>query len=132
MCAWEGCNRGTTRRVAVFDRRFQLRTHAHGSASDKPAGVVALTCFELRRQGLALNSTSSGDAVIIYTLDHMHAQIAITAAERRLHVLMAKPGVQTLDEYRRVLEAVAAGGVLVVTVMWTFQSQSTQPTVLRI
>ncbi|KAG2442217.1 hypothetical protein HYH02_009701 [Chlamydomonas schloesseri] len=25
---------------------------AHGAASDKPAGVVALTCFELRRQGL--------------------------------------------------------------------------------
>ncbi len=25
---------------------------AHGAASDKPAGVVALTCFDLRRLGI--------------------------------------------------------------------------------
>ncbi|KXZ54719.1 hypothetical protein GPECTOR_4g787 [Gonium pectorale] len=34
-----------------FSTRCYVPT-AHGAASDKPAGVVALSCFELRRQGL--------------------------------------------------------------------------------
>ncbi|GLC34343.1 hypothetical protein PLESTB_000739600 [Pleodorina starrii] len=138
---------------------------AHGAASDKPAGVVALSCFELRRQGLvgrivlcdmygsrmrevratirrkiadvydgldtslecfpedhveqeptaylrALDSMAPGDAAIIFVPDHLHAPIAIAAAQRRLHVLVAKPAVQTLDEHARLLEAVAKAGVL--------------------
>ncbi|GIL53428.1 hypothetical protein Vafri_9013, partial [Volvox africanus] len=138
---------------------------AHGAASDKPAGVVALTCFELRRQGLvdrivlcdmygrrmpevratvqrkiadvydgldtclecfpeddvdqeataylrALDTMSPGDAVIIFVPDDLHASVAVAAAERRLHVLLAKPAVKTLDEHRQVLDAVAATGVL--------------------
>ncbi|GLI67187.1 hypothetical protein VaNZ11_011405 [Volvox africanus] len=138
---------------------------AHGAASDKPAGVVALTCFELRRQGLvdrivlcdmygkrmpevratvrrkiadvydgldtylecfpeddveqqptaylrALDTMSPGDAVIIFVPDDLHASVAVAAAERRLHVLVAKPAVKTLDEHRKVLDAVAATGVL--------------------
>ncbi|GIL91647.1 hypothetical protein Vretifemale_19189 [Volvox reticuliferus] len=138
---------------------------AHGAASDKPAGVVALTCFELRRQGLvsrivlcdmygsrmpevratvqrkiadvydgldthlecfpeddveqeptayrrALDSMTPGDAVIIFVPDDLHAAVVMAAAERRLHVLVAKPAVKTLDEHRQVLKAVAATGVL--------------------
>lgn len=30
--------------------------HAAGAASDKPAGVVAITCFDLRRHGIVSKS----------------------------------------------------------------------------
>jgi predicted dehydrogenase len=56
---------------------------------------------------------SPGDAVIIFVPDDLHARVAIAAAQRRLHVLVAKPAVQTLDEHRQLLDAVTAAGVLV-------------------
>ncbi|KAG2491936.1 hypothetical protein HYH03_009669 [Edaphochlamys debaryana] len=138
---------------------------AHGAASDKPAGVVALSCFELRRQGLvgrialcdmyggrmpavranvqkkitevyfgldtsietfpaddveadpnaylqAMAAMAPGDVAIIFVPDDLHAEIACAAARHKLHVLVAKPAVQTLAQHRELEAAVEAAGVL--------------------
>ena len=140
----------------------------HGAAadSDKGAGVVALTMFDLRRRGLvdriamagtsgqkfpgvrehlkakvadvyqgldtqfasfpadsvdrdpnayklALEDTSPGDVVTIFTPDDTHYAIAREAVERGCHVLIAKPIVKTLEEHLDLLAASKAKHVLV-------------------
>lgn len=137
------------------------------SETDKGAGVVALTMFDLRRRGKtnrlalcgvngkkfpkirehmkksisqvyegldistesfpldtvinpkayleALDSFDRGDAVIIFTPDDTHFEIALEAVNRGLHVLVTKPLVKTLDEHRRLHEAAVANNVLVIT-----------------
>lgn len=137
-----------------------------GVASDKPAGVVALTLFDLRRRGLvdrlvlcdicgtklpavrealrtkvgeayrgmdtslecfpaddvaydpnaykkAIQSMHRGDLVIIFTPDDTHAEIALEAIHARLHVLLAKPAVKTLNEHLGLIDAARERGVLV-------------------
>lgn len=132
--------------------------HGRASQSDKGAGVVALTLFDLRRQGKvgellmagtngskfpgirqhlleaienryrglntqmqtfpadnvekdptayqsALDQLSPGDAVIIFTPDDTHFQIAMEAIQRECHILIAKPLCKTLDEHRRIIAA---------------------------
>jgi len=140
----------------------------HGAAanSDKGAGVVALTMFDLRRRGLvdriamagtsgkkfpgirehvkakisdvyhgldtqfesfpadsvdrdpnayklALEETSPGDVVTIFTPDDTHYAIAKDAVQRGCHVLIAKPIVKTLEEHLDLLAASKAKDVLV-------------------
>jgi predicted dehydrogenase len=51
------------------------------------------------------------DAVYIGLPHHLHADAAVAAAERGLHVLMDKPLCTTLEDADRVLAAVRAAGV---------------------
>lgn len=125
------------------------------SSSDKSAGVVALTLFDLRQRGLigeiilagsngekfpavrehlqrvigdryqmdvsfrsfpaddtqdseawklALDELSRGDAVVIFTPDDLHFEMAHAAASQGLHVLVAKPIVKTLAEHDSLIE----------------------------
>lgn len=124
--------------------------HGTESTSDKGAGVVALTLFDLRERGLiseiilagfngrkfpkvrahferliasryaldssfqsfpaddqtnpsawrsALAELSPGDAVLIFTPDDLHHEMAHAAATRNLNVLVAKPIVKTVAEH---------------------------------
>ncbi len=136
------------------------------SESDKGAGVVGLSLFDLRTQGhldrvllagtngtkfpgirdhlknviddtyrnvtsefesfpaddcpkdvtaylTAMDSLDPGDCVLIFTPDDTHFEIAMAAIERSLHVLIAKPIVQSVDHHQRLIEAAAAKGVIV-------------------
>ena len=126
--------------------------HGAASRSDKSAGVVALTLFDLRASGKvgrllmagtngtkfpgirkhlhekitdsygldssletypddnepsdpsaylqAMDQLQPGDVVIVFTPDSTHFDIAIQATKRRLHVLIAKPMVKTMDQHR--------------------------------
>jgi D-galacturonate reductase len=140
--------------------------HQAASTSDKAAGVVAISLFELRRQGLvndvkmagtngqklpqirqhlrdvigdvysdmdvslqtwppddvekdseaylaALDSMNPGDVVTVFTPDDTHFQIAMEAVQRKLHVLIAKPIVQTLKQHLEILDAAKRNNVLV-------------------
>ena len=134
--------------------------------SDKGAGVVALTLFDLRRRSrvgelsmagtngtkfplirghlqrmiaenyrdmdvrfssfpaddtnhdprayqIGLSHLSPGDAVIIFTPDDTHFDIAMAAVGVGCHVLIAKPIVKTVEEHRALSQAAEAAGVLV-------------------
>lgn len=136
------------------------------AASDKRAGVVGTTLFDLRRRGLVdrllmagtngtkfpeirshlkravgdayrdmnvdfesfpsdttssqpdaylqgLDRLNSGDAVVVFTPDDTHFQIAMQAIERGCHVLVAKPLVKTVDEHAALIQAAKQKGVLV-------------------
>lgn len=137
------------------------------SKSDKGAGVVALTMFDLRKKGKvgrlamcgtngakftgirahiakvisatypgsaydtsfesypaptvksytayieALDSMSPGDAVIIFTPDDTHFDIALAAVQRDLHVLVTKPIVKTLAHHVELVAAAREHNVLV-------------------
>lgn len=139
--------------------------HGAPSDSDKSAGVVALSMFDLRLRGkvghlglcgvngskfpeirkhlqraigdvydgLNLELTTfpadntvnpkayedafyhflPGDAVIIFTPDDTHLDIALAAIERGLHVLITKPVVKTIAEHRKLYEAARKSNVLV-------------------
>lgn len=52
------------------------------------------------------------DAVIISTPDHQHAPIAIRAVQAGKHVYLQKPAALTVDEGRRMADAVKASGKL--------------------
>jgi D-galacturonate reductase len=60
----------------------------------------------------ALNTFKPGDAVIIFTPDDTHYEIAMAAVQRKLHVLVTKPIVKTLEEHTKLHEAAEANGVL--------------------
>lgn len=61
----------------------------------------------------ALDSFDPGDACTIFTPDDTHFDIAMEAVSRRLHVLVTKPVVKTLEEHRKLHEAAKEAGVLV-------------------
>jgi D-galacturonate reductase len=139
--------------------------HGAASQSDKSAGVVALTLFDLRASGRigrlmmagtngtkfpgvrehlkerieavygldtsietypndhvssdssaylqAMDQMESGDVVIIFTPDSTHFGIAMEAVKRRLHVLIAKPLVKTLEQHRLLADAAVDANCLV-------------------
>lgn len=140
--------------------------HGQTATSDKKAGVIGLTLFDLRRRGLidrllmagtngtkfpeirrhlekaigaayrdmdvtfesfpcdsiqsdpqaylhALATLEPGDAVVVFTPDDTHFEIAMKAIERGCHVLVAKPIVKSVAEHLRLVEAARAKGVLV-------------------
>ena len=129
--------------------------HGSESTSDKGAGIVALTLFDLRERGLvsdiilsgsngtkfplirshfdrlitqrygldssfhsfppddqkdssawqsALHKLSPGDAVLVFTPDDLHFEMARTAALAGLNVLVAKPIVKTTAEHDSLIE----------------------------
>lgn len=67
------------------------------------------------------------DAVIIATHHDSHTSLALQAAAARKHILMEKPLALTIDECRRISEAVEAAGV-VFTINFKFRFA---PAVLR-
>lgn len=139
--------------------------HGAASRSDKSAGVVALTLFDLRASGKvgrvlmagtngtkfpgirkhlhdkitdnygldssletypgdnepsdpsaylqAMDQLRPGDVVIVFTPDNTHFEIAMQATKRRLHVLIAKPIVKTMDQHRSLAETAVNFNLLV-------------------
>ena len=61
----------------------------------------------------ALAALPRGSAVIIFTPDDTHAEIASAAVEAGMHVLVTKPIVKTLAGHRALAAAAAAAGALV-------------------
>ncbi len=61
----------------------------------------------------ALKQLAPGSAVIIFTPDNSHFEIALAAIQAGCHVLIAKPLVQTLDHHLELIRAARAHGVLV-------------------
>lgn len=61
----------------------------------------------------AIDALSPGDAITIFTPDSTHYPIALYAIERRIHVLITKPAVKTLEHHIALLEAAQKYGVLV-------------------
>ncbi len=61
----------------------------------------------------AMDRLAPGDCVLIFTPDDTHFEIAMSAIERRLHVLIAKPIVQRVDHHRQLIQSAAAQGVIV-------------------
>ncbi|GAQ82624.1 hypothetical protein KFL_001180030 [Klebsormidium nitens] len=139
---------------------------AEGAASDKPAGVIAITLFDLRRFGKvrrlvlcdasgkrlpairenirrkigevykdldttlethppdgapfdrhaykgAIAKMKRGDMATIFTPDDTHFEIALECIRHGLHVLLAKPAVQTLAHHLQLTQAAREAGVLV-------------------
>lgn len=61
----------------------------------------------------ALQSLSPGDAVVIFTPDDTHFEMAMEAVRSGCHTLVAKPLVKTLSEHIQLRDAARAAGVLV-------------------
>jgi D-galacturonate reductase len=61
----------------------------------------------------ALKTMQPGDAVVVFTPDDTHCQIALAAIEKGLHVLVAKPIVKTVEEHLLLTKAARDAGVLV-------------------
>ena len=61
----------------------------------------------------AMDQLSPGDCVYVFTPDNLHFSIGMAAVERGLHVLVAKPIVQTVADHRALIEAGDRKGVLV-------------------
>ncbi|GAB5561701.1 MAG: hypothetical protein SynsKO_33480 [Synoicihabitans sp.] len=61
----------------------------------------------------AMDQLSPGDCVFVFTPDDLHFPISMAAVERGLHVLVAKPIVQTVADHRTLIEAAERRGVLV-------------------
>lgn len=60
-----------------------------------------------------MDQLSPGDCVFVFTPDDLHFPISVAATERGLHVLVAKPIVQTVADHRRLIAASEKAGVLV-------------------
>lgn len=61
----------------------------------------------------AMDQLSPGDCVFIFTPDNLHFEIGMAAVEHGLHVLLAKPIVQTVADHKTLTEAAERKGVLV-------------------
>lgn len=61
----------------------------------------------------ALQNLEPGDAVVVFTPDNTHFQMAMDAIDRGCHVLIAKPMVKTVEEHRTIIKAARASQVLV-------------------
>ncbi|KAJ1549560.1 hypothetical protein HK405_010524 [Cladochytrium tenue] len=61
----------------------------------------------------AMDGMKKGDAVIIFTPDDTHFDIALYAVKKGLHVMVTKPAVKTVAEHRELLEEAERQNVLV-------------------
>jgi D-galacturonate reductase len=61
----------------------------------------------------AINTLSPGDAITIFTPDPTHYPIALYAIERKIHVMITKPAVKTLEHHQSLLAAAKKHGVFV-------------------
>lgn len=55
----------------------------------------------------AIDALPPGSAITIFTPDTTHYPIALYAIERKIHVLITKPAVKTLEHHLALLEAAA-------------------------
>ncbi len=62
---------------------------------------------------VAMDRLAPGDCVMVFTPDDTHFTIGLAAVERGLHVLIAKPIVQTVADHRALIDAGDRKGVLV-------------------
>jgi D-galacturonate reductase len=62
----------------------------------------------------ALDSFYPGDIVTIFTPDDTHFEIALAAIKRKLHVMITKPAVKTLEHHSLLHQAAIKNNVLVV------------------
>lgn len=62
---------------------------------------------------IAIDALSPGDAITIFTPDTTHYPIALYAIERKIHVMITKPAVKTLENHLALLEAARKHGVFV-------------------
>lgn len=60
----------------------------------------------------AINTLKPGDAVTIFTPDSTHHDIAVYAMRHKVHVLVTKPAVQTLDDHKDLIKVAKEEGVL--------------------
>ena len=61
----------------------------------------------------AIDKLSAGDVITIFTPDPTHYDIAKYAIERKIHVLVTKPAVMTLDHHRELVDLAKKHKVLV-------------------
>nr|KAJ3420722.1 hypothetical protein HK105_005332 [Polyrhizophydium stewartii] len=108
---------GTTGRKNAAVREH-LRTNIAGVYKDMDVSVDMLPADSVDRAPdaykAAIDAMSPGDAVTIFTPDDTHFEIALHAIRRGLHVLIAKPAVQTLEHHQTLVREADKHGVLVV------------------
>ncbi|KAI0525304.1 hypothetical protein F5B22DRAFT_332733 [Xylaria bambusicola] len=61
----------------------------------------------------AIDALKPGDAITIFTPDTTHYPIALYAIERKIHVMITKPAVKTLEHHQSLIEAAKKNGVYV-------------------
>lgn len=61
----------------------------------------------------AIDALSPGDAITIFTPDPTHYPIALYAIQRKIHVLITKPAVKTLEEHQSLLAEAKKNNVFV-------------------
>ncbi|KAI0199005.1 hypothetical protein F4808DRAFT_433840 [Astrocystis sublimbata] len=61
----------------------------------------------------AIDALKPGDAITIFTPDTTHYPIALYAIERKIHVMITKPAVKTLEHHQSLIEAAKEHGVFV-------------------
>ena len=61
----------------------------------------------------AIDSMKPGSCVIIFTPDPTHFPIALYAIQHRMHVLITKPAVQTVEHHRLLMQEAGKNNVLV-------------------
>ncbi|CAG8962198.1 hypothetical protein HYFRA_00005250 [Hymenoscyphus fraxineus] len=61
----------------------------------------------------AIDALAPGSAITIFTPDTTHYPIALYAIERKIHVLITKPAVKTLEHHQALLAAAKEHGVFV-------------------
>jgi D-galacturonate reductase len=118
--------KGKTNRLAICGvngKKFPgIRAHMH-AAIGKYEGLDPLidtvetypkdTEVDPKAYEEAMSKFSPGDAVIIFTPDDTHFEIALKAIRSGLHVLVTKPAVKTLAEHTVLYEEAKKYGVLV-------------------
>jgi len=68
--------------------------------------------FDAEAYKLAIAQCSPGDVVTIFTPDDTHFDIAKACMEAKLHVLVAKPAVKTLDKHLELIQVAKENNVL--------------------
>ena len=114
-------------RVAIVGAGLQARRRASAINEDPDSDLVAIAaahqdraCFLAQRMGCealvgweSVIARNDIDAVIVCTPPHLHAPIAIAAAQTGKHVLCEKPLARTLEEGEKMLATARQCGVVV-------------------
>ncbi|KAJ3106813.1 hypothetical protein HDU97_005520 [Phlyctochytrium planicorne] len=100
-----------------------IRTHLEQGIQQKYTNLNNVTVKLLPEDGVerdakaylsAMDGMSEGDAVIVFTPDDTHFEICKEALKRKLHVLVAKPAVKTVEEHTTLIKLAEEKGVLAV------------------
>merc|ERR1719420_2477405 len=60
----------------------------------------------------AMENFQAGDICVIFIPDNFHCEVALQAMERGMHVMVAKPITQTLDDHKKLLKKAEEKNVL--------------------